>query len=205
MTTPPSDAAIAVIGLACRLPGADTPAAFWDNLAAGREAISFFDPAGAPIEALPPTGEGEVIRAAGVVAGAELFDAALFGCSRLEATMIDPQHRIFLECAYEALDAAGCDPRRTPGAIGVYAGGSETPYLALLRAHRDQLAGATDWQLRLGTGLDFLTSRAAYKLGLRGPAVTVQTGCSTSLVAIHLAAQALLAGDCDVARAGHGR
>ncbi|TMQ23925.1 MAG: acyltransferase domain-containing protein [Deltaproteobacteria bacterium] len=198
----PGDTAIAVIGLACRLPGADTPEALWANLIAGRESIAFFDAAGAPVGAPVVADEGEVIRAAGLVDGAEQFDAALFGFSRLEATMLDPQHRLFLETAYAALDAAGCDPRRCPGLIGVYAGGSETPYLALLRAHRDQLAGATDWQLRLATGVDFLTSRAAYELGLRGPAVTVQTGCSTSLVAIHVAAQALLAGDCDVALAG---
>jgi phthiocerol/phenolphthiocerol synthesis type-I polyketide synthase E len=254
MTPSHGDTAIAVIGLACRLPGADTPDALWADLIAGRESITFFDEAGAPVAspasdptgedrrpagravgsptprdpaspsdptgedrrpagravgsptprdpASPIAGEGELVRAAGLVDGAERFDAALFGFSRLEATMLDPQHRVFLEAAYAALDAAGCDPRRYPGPIGVYAGGSETPYLALLRAHRDQLAGATDWQLRLATGIDFLTSRTAYELGLRGPAITVQTGCSTSLVAIHVAAQALLAGDCDLALAG---
>jgi acyl transferase domain-containing protein len=196
------DTAIAIVGLACRLPGADTPAALWDHLAAGRECVSFFDAAGARVAAPTIAAEGEVIRAAGLLEGPERFDAELFGLSRLEATMLDPQQRVFLETAYSALDAAGCDPRRYRGAIGVYAGGSETPYLGLLRAHRDQLAGASDWQLRLATGLDFLASRAAYELGLRGPAVTVQTGCSTSLVAIHLAAQALLAGDCDAALAG---
>jgi acyl transferase domain-containing protein len=194
---------LAVVGLACRFPGADSAEAFWANLAGGVESITFFGPDGRPCA--QPSGEssvGEEVRAFGLVADADRFDAAAFGFSPLEALMLDPQHRVFLECAREALEDAGYDPARYRGAIGVYAGGSETAYLSTLRARREQLAGASDWQLRLATGMDFLTTRVAYKLGLRGPAVTVQTACSTSLVAIHLAAQALLAGDCDLALAG---
>ncbi|NOK11304.1 type I polyketide synthase [Corallococcus exercitus] len=194
---------LAVVGLACRLPGAANAAEFWSNLAGGVESITFFGPDGRPC-AEPPTERavGEAVPAFGLVADAEMFDAAAFGISPQEALMLDPQHRVFLECAREALEDAGYDPARYRGAIGVFAGGSETDYLSTLRARRDLLAGASDWQLRLATGVDFLTSRVAYKLGLRGPAVTVQTACSTSLVAIHLAAQALLAGDCDIALAG---
>ena len=194
---------IAVVGLACRLPGAANAAEFWSNLAGGVESITFFGPDGRPSE--QPLGEsavGEEVPAFGLVADADRFDAAAFGCSPLEALMLDPQQRVFLECAREALEDAGYDPARYRGAIGLYAGGSETSYLSTLRSRRELLAGASDWQLRLATGMDFLTSRVAYKLGLRGPAVTVQTACSTSLVAIHLAAQALLAGDCDIALAG---
>ncbi len=194
---------VAVVGLACRFPGAANAAEFWSNLAGGVESITFFGPDGRPRE--QPPGEravGEEVPAFGLVADADRFDAAAFGCSPLEALMLDPQHRVFLECAREALEDAGYDPARYRGAIGLYAGGSETSYLSALRARRELLAGASDWQLRLATGVDFLTSRVAYKLGLRGPAVTVQTACSTSLVAIHLAAQALLAGDCDIALAG---
>ncbi|MDY7229539.1 type I polyketide synthase [Hyalangium rubrum] len=194
---------IAVVGLACRLPGAANAEEFWANLAGGVESITFFGPDGRPCQ--QPAGEsasGQEVPAFGMVADADMFDAAAFSCSPLEALMLDPQHRVFLECAREALEDAGYDPARYRGAIGVYAGGSETSYLSALRARRDLLAGASDWQLRLATGVDFLTSRVAYKLGLRGPAVTVQTACSTSLVAIHVAAQALLAGDCDIALAG---
>ncbi|MCP3138286.1 type I polyketide synthase [Pyxidicoccus xibeiensis] len=194
---------LAVVGLACRFPGAANAAEFWSNLARGVESITFFGPDGLPCE--QPPGErtvGEEVPAFGLVAEADGFDAAAFGCSPLEALMLDPQHRVFLECAREALEDAGYDPARYRGAIGLYAGGSETSYLSALRSRRELLAGASDWQLRLATGVDFLTSRVAYKLGLRGPAVTVQTACSTSLVAIHLAAQALLAGDCDLALAG---
>ena len=100
------------------------------------------------------------------------------------------------------MEDAGCDPSSYPGAIGVYGGSTETGYLDRLRAQRDRLPAVSDFQLRVATGIDFLTTRVAYKLGLRGPAVTVQTACSTSLVAIHLAAQALLAGECDMALAG---
>jgi phthiocerol/phenolphthiocerol synthesis type-I polyketide synthase E len=194
---------LAVVGLACRFPGASTAAEFWSNLAAGVESITFFDPAGRPCEQPPGVADvGEVVPAFGLIPDADRFDAAAFGFTPLEALMLDPQHRVFLECSREALEDAGYDPARYRGAMGVYAGGSETEYLSVLRSRRDQLAGASDWQLRLSTGMDFLTSRAAYKLGLKGPAVTVQTACSTSLVAIHMAAQALLAGDCDIALAG---
>ncbi|HXM58726.1 MAG TPA: beta-ketoacyl synthase N-terminal-like domain-containing protein [Candidatus Dormibacteraeota bacterium] len=189
----PDGTRVAVVGLACRLPGAPDADRFWANLAAGVESLTVL-----PGEAAAP---GHV-PAAGVLEDAHLFDAGFFGCSPAEALILDPQQRLFLECAWEALEDAGCDPSTYPGAIGVYAGSSETGHLAALRAERARLPSVTDFQLRVATGIDYLTSRTAYRLGLRGPAVTVQTACSTSLVAIHLAAQALLCGDCDVALAG---
>jgi phthiocerol/phenolphthiocerol synthesis type-I polyketide synthase E len=193
---------VAVIGLACRMPGAGDPDTLWANLVAGVESISQLGPDELPPDAGLEEDGAPLIAACGVLPGAERFDAAFYGYSPLEASLLDPQQRVFLECTSEVLEDAGCDPGRYPGRIGVYAGSSETSYLEVLRSQRRRLAEVQDWQLRLATGLDFLTSRVAYKLGLRGPAVTIQTGCSTSLVAIHLAAQALLAGDCDLALAG---
>ncbi|MER5648750.1 type I polyketide synthase [Streptosporangium sp. NPDC002524] len=183
---------IAIIGMAGRFPGAPDADAFWEGLAAGTEFITR-----SPEE----EGTGRAF-AYGVVPDADLFDAAFFGFSPREALMLDPQQRIFLECAWEALENAGCDPGAYPGVIGVYGGCGDTDHLALLREHRDLFPGVTDWQFRLACGVDFLTSRVAYKLDLNGPAVTVQTACSTSLVAVHQATQALLAGECDVALAG---
>jgi acyl transferase domain-containing protein len=191
---------IAVVGLALRLPGASSPRQYWSNLCTGKESIRFFRPD--DVDAPEGMKQEGCIPAFGTIESPDMFDAGFFDCSPQEGVMLDPQQRVFLECAYEALQDAGCDPAREPGAIGVYAGSSETSYLQALRAHRDLVGGASDWQLRLATGIDFLTTRVAYKLGLRGPAVTVQTGCSTSLVAVHMACQALLAGDCDVALAG---
>ncbi|MFJ6573341.1 type I polyketide synthase [Streptomyces sp. NPDC091292] len=185
------DASIAVIGMAGRFPGAADLDAFWRNTAAGTDTITRrgTTPGGHP-------------SAYGIVEDADLFDAEFFGYAPSEALMLDPQHRVFLECVWQALEHAGCDPGAYPGLIGVYAGSGDTDHLALLRTHRDLFPGATDWQFRLATGMDFLTSRVAYKLGLKGPAVTVQTACSTSLVAVHQACQALLAGECDTAVAG---
>ncbi|WP_436762330.1 type I polyketide synthase [Streptosporangium sp. V21-05] len=182
---------IAIIGMAGRFPGAPDVDAFWEGLAAGTEFIT----------RSPEEGTGRV-SAYGVVPDADLFDAGFFGFSPREALMLDPQQRIFLECAWEALENAGCDPGAYPGVIGVYGGCGDTDHLAMLRERRDLFPGVTDWQFRLACGMDFLTSRVAYKLDLNGPAVTVQTACSTSLVAVHQAAQALLAGECDVALAG---
>jgi acyl transferase domain-containing protein len=179
--------------MACRFPGAQTPEELWKNLVGGVESIS---PLG-PLDAA--TGHQ---AACGVVENADRFDAAFFGYAPREALLLDPQHRVFLECSWAALEDAGYDPARYPGAIGVYAGSSHTQYPSVLMSQRHRLGAVSEFQIRIATGMDFLTTRVAYKLGLTGPAITVQTGCSTSLVAIHLAAQALLAGDCDMALAG---
>jgi phthiocerol/phenolphthiocerol synthesis type-I polyketide synthase E len=168
---------VAIVGMAGRFPGAADLDEFWTNLAAGVESST----------PLPAQDE---------------FDAGFFGFGEGEALLLEPQQRVFLETCWAALEDAGCDPAGHSGAIGVYAGSSQTEYLSALRANRSRLALVSDWQLRLATGMDFLTSRVAYKLGLRGPAVTVQTACSTSLVATHLACQALLGGDCDLALSG---
>lgn len=181
---------LAVIGMAGRFPGAPDLRAFWDNLTRGRDSITRY-PA-----------NPDYVPALGVLEGADEFDAAFFGYPPREALILDPQQRLFLTCAWEALEDAGYDPRGCPGPVGVYAGSSQTGYLETLQAHRHRLGPVSEWQLRLATGMDFLTSRVAHRLGLTGPTVTVQTACSTSLVAIHLAAQALLSGECDLALAG---
>jgi phthiocerol/phenolphthiocerol synthesis type-I polyketide synthase E len=176
---------IAVIGASGRFPGARDLEGFWANLAADRESVTSF-------------GTGSY----GVIPDADAFDAAFFGYAPAEALILDPQHRVFMECAWEALEIAGYDPAAYPGPIGVYAGCADTSHAQALQDARPRLTGMSQWQLKLAAGADFLTSRTAYKLGLTGPAITVQTACSTSLVAVHLAAQALLAGECDIALAG---
>lgn len=187
---------IAVIGLACRFPGAWGAGQFWRNLIDGTDSVTRATPR--PV----PGGTGEYVPARGELGDAEWFDAEYFGFSPREARVTSPQHRVFLECAAAALDNAGHDPWRHPGSIGVYAGGTQTGYAELLRSARDRLPSVTDWEILIGSGADFMPSRTAYKLGLRGPAVAVQAACATSLVAVHMAMRALRAGDCDIALAG---
>jgi amino acid adenylation domain-containing protein/non-ribosomal peptide synthase protein (TIGR01720 family) len=196
---------IAIIGMAGRFPGAGDVERFWENLVAGVESITFFSE-----EELRAVGveagllaDPSYVRARAVIAEAELFDAALFGFSPREAEVIDPQQRLLLECAWEALERAGYDPRRFPGPIGVFAGAGINTYLLSNLQHNPEVMGSVgSFQAMLGSGGDFLSTRISYKLGLRGPSLTVQTACSTSLVAVHLAVQSLLNGECDMALAG---
>ncbi|HYN22225.1 MAG TPA: SDR family NAD(P)-dependent oxidoreductase, partial [Thermoanaerobaculia bacterium] len=196
---------IAIIGMAGRFPGAGDVDRFWGNLVAGVESISFFSEAElreVGVEA-GLLADPSFVRARAVIDGAELFDAALFGFSPREAEVIDPQQRLLLECAWEALERAGYDPRRFPGPIGVFAGAGFNTYLLSNLQHNPEVMGSIgSFQALLGSGGDFLATRISYKLGLRGPSLTVQTACSTSLVAVHLAVQSLLNGECDMALAG---
>ncbi|MFD3936222.1 type I polyketide synthase [Streptomyces sp. NPDC058611] len=196
-----TDGFIAVIGMAGRFPGAADIDEFWANLAAGIESITREVPqvfAGGA----PDGSDLTYVPSRGRLDGAEWFDADHFGYSAKEAFLIDPQHRVFLECSAAALEDAGQDPDRFPGAIGVYGGSTETRYAQALSAQREQLAGVTEDDILLGTSPDFLVSRTAERLGLRGPAIAVQSACATALVAIHTAGRGLLAGDCDMALAG---
>src|SRR4051812_19318554 len=196
---------IAVIGMAGRFPGADTLEEFWTMIAAGREGISEIPDAELRAAGTPEAwlSDPAFVRRLGVLRDVEGFDAAFFGYSPREAELLEPAHRLFLECAWEALEDAGCDPARTPGAVGVYAGAGEPGYAHAHLLARPELVEALGWfAINLGSNPDFLATRTAYKLDLRGSALGVQTGCSTSLVAVHLAAQALLARECDVALAG---
>jgi amino acid adenylation domain-containing protein/non-ribosomal peptide synthase protein (TIGR01720 family) len=194
---------IAIVGMAGRFPGAGTIEDFWDNLRRGVESIRFFDAAelaaaGVPAELLA---DPRYVRARGVVADADKFDAGLFGYTPREAEIMDPQQRVFLECAWEALEHAGCDPEQFAGPIGVFAGTGFNSYLRLL-ASDPALADYNAVQLGIASDKDFLATRVAYKLNLRGPSLAVQTACSTSLVAVHIACRSLQSGDCAVALAG---
>src|SRR5581483_5809959 len=132
----------------------------------------------------------------------DLFDASFFGYSPREAELIDPQHRLFLECAWEALEQAGYDARRYPGQIGVYAGASWSAYVSHVFANSEIIESAGALAAGIGNRADHLPTRVSYKLNLRGPSLNVQTACSTSLVAVHQACRSLVDGDCDIALAG---
>jgi acyl transferase domain-containing protein len=196
---------IAIVGLAARFPGAADAAGFWRNLRDGVESISFFDDeelAAAGVDAAL-LADPRYVRAKGSLAGAELFDAAFFGFTLREAEIMDPQHRVFLECAWEALEDAGCDPERPAGRIGLWAGSGPSSYLlGNLLPNPQALERLGGFQAMLLNDRDFLATRIAYKLDLKGPAAAVQTACSTSLVATHMACQSLLSGECDLALAG---
>ena len=196
---------VAVIGMAGRFPGADTLEEFWSNLKGGVESVTFFSDdelraAGVPDELLS---NPAYVKGTGALRDVERFDAAFFGYSPREAEALEPSHRLFLECAWEALENAGVDPARPSGPVGVYAGVGPAYYTDhVIRANPELAETIGEFQLVVGSGKDFFATRVSYKLDLRGPAVSVQTGCSTSLVAVHTAVQALLSRECDVALAG---
>jgi phthiocerol/phenolphthiocerol synthesis type-I polyketide synthase E len=196
---------IAVIGIACRFPGADSPDEFWRNLREGREsirALSDADLDAAGVDAALRR-DRRYVRAKGVLDGADAFDAGLFGVTPREAALMDPQQRVFLETAWSALDDAAYDPRRYDGRIGVFAGSILSMYLLRnLAPNREVMNGAGNFQIAVGNDPTFLATSASYHLDLRGPSVSVGTACSTSLVAVHLACQSLLAFESDMALAG---
>ncbi|HEX2188125.1 MAG TPA: type I polyketide synthase, partial [Longimicrobiaceae bacterium] len=197
--------AVAVIGMAGRFPGARDVEEFWRNLREGVHSISFFGDEELVEAGVDPAllRDPEYVRAGGVLEGIDRFDAGFFGFNPREAEVLDPQHRVFLETAWEALENAGHAPGATPLAVGVYAGSSSSHYLHRHVLTRPEIADAVGaFQVHIGNDKDFLATRASYKLNLRGPALSVQTGCSTGLVSVHLACQALLNGECDLAVAG---
>ncbi|MEC0207770.1 beta-ketoacyl synthase N-terminal-like domain-containing protein [Paenibacillus ehimensis] len=182
---------IAIIGMAGRFPGAGDLEQFWTNLRDGQESItSFKEP------------EKNRVHAAGILEEAADFDAVFFGMTPREAEMTDPQHRLFLECAYEALESAGYPPTRCPERVGVYAGSGHSDYLQHVLSHDELAESFGPFQIGIGNHPDFLATRVSYKFNLSGPSVAVQTACSSSLVAVHMACQALLTYECDMAIAG---
>jgi len=196
---------IAIVGMAGRFPGAKNVAEFWRNVRDGVESISFFTD-----EELAAAGlDGEMlahpnyVRAAGVIDDIEMFAAPFFGINPREAEVIDPQQRLFLECAWEALEDAGYNSEAYDGRIGVYAGAGMNTYLLYnLYSNREVIRSVGDFQVMIGNDKDFLPTRVSYKLNLRGPSVSVQTACSTSLVAVCLACQSLQAFQSDMVLAG---
>jgi acyl transferase domain-containing protein/acyl carrier protein len=195
---------IAIIGMAARLPGAKDIATFWENLRAGRETIHGFSD-----EELSEAGVSQAefehpsyVKAAPILDDIDQFDAAFFGYSPIEATFMDPQQRLLLECAWQTLEDAGYTGARSSDAIGVYAGIKMNTYVAHFFAN-PQLFGPEDrMQIMMGNGDFSLSTRISYKLNLKGPSYMLQTACSTSLAAVHLACQALLLDECRMALAG---
>jgi acyl transferase domain-containing protein len=199
-----AESSVAVVGIACRFPGARDAGQFWQNLTQGVESITFFTD-----DELRATGLDEAtisrpdyVKAKGVLPEWDEFDAQFFGVSPREAELLDPQHRVFLECAWHALEDAGHDPEREPGRVGVFGGAGTAYYLS--RTY-------DNWRLQRDSGLvaivtsgdkDYLTTRVSYELNLKGPSINVQSACSTSLVAIVLGTHNLLSYQCDVVLAG---
>ncbi|MDH6144551.1 acyl transferase domain-containing protein [Kitasatospora sp. GP30] len=199
-----TDTHLAIVGLACRFPGAATPEEYWDNLVAGRDCVRPFT-----AEELAEWGHDPAVLddprqvpMHGIVDGIGEFDADFFQFSTRDATLLNPQHRLFLECAWEALERAGYDPRAVPGTVGVYAGAGRNGYPMLVQAQAERFPGVDDLALAISNEPEHLATRVSYKLGLTGPSMAVLTACSSSLVAVHEAGRALLAGDCDLALAG---
>jgi amino acid adenylation domain-containing protein len=196
---------IAVIGMAGRFPGANDLKAFWQNLRDGVESITFFTDEELLAAGVDPAtlSQPNYVKAASNVDDVDLFDASFFGYNHREAEITHPQHRVFLECAWEALENAGYDTERYDGLIGAFAGtGTNHYWLFALYTNPQLTQAAGDIQTMVGSDLDYLTTRVSYKLNLKGPSYTVFTACSTSLVATHLACQSLLNGECDMALAG---
>ncbi len=195
---------VAVIGMAGRFPGAKNVEEFWANLRAGVESITHFSE-----EDLRRAGESEVllqnsayVRVGRTIEDDDQFDAALFSYSPREAELVDPQQRMFLECAWEALEHAGYDTERFSGPVGVYSGIKLTTYLWNIYSNPALLASVGELNAQIANDRDYVSTRISYKLGLGGPSMNVQSACSTSLVAVHLACQGLLAGETDMALAG---
>jgi acyl transferase domain-containing protein/thioesterase domain-containing protein/acyl carrier protein len=197
---------IAIVGMAIRVPGASTPEQYWTNLRGGVESLSELRDEtllarGVSRSALA---DPNYVRAAMELAGVDQFDPEFFGFSAKEAAILDPQHRQFYEVCWEALERAGHPPARFDGAIGVFAGCGMGAYFAYNILSNSELLDSVGLFLLRHTGndKDFLATRVSYSFDLKGPSVNVQTACSTSLVATHLAVQSLLSGETDMALAG---
>lgn len=206
LAEPDGDTDIAIIGLACRFPGARNATEFWENLEAGRESVrdvseeEYLEAGGDPAALNDPY----LVRVESDFPEMDCFDAKFFGYSLAEAELLDPQQRIFLECGYHALEDAGYYAADYPGAIGVYAGADESRYY--LNNLYPWLTGSptsmTAFSAQTANSSGMLSTRLSYHLGLQGPSIFVQTTCSTSLVAVHLACQDLLSYAADMALAG---
>ena len=196
---------IAIIGLSGRFPGANTVTEFWENLCNGVESIHFFDDEELLAAGVEPAllHHSDYVRAAPLLDDVEQFDAAFFAIPPHEAELMDPQQRLFLECSWAAMECAGYDPDRAYERVGVFAGAGANSYLLTHLASNTALMEREGFfKIALLNEKDHLAMRTSYKLKLNGPSMNVNTACSTSLVAIHLAVQSLLSGECDMALAG---
>lgn len=197
---------VAIIGAAGRFPGARTLTQFWHNLRHGVESVKFFTD-----EELLALGESPellrnpaYVKAQPVLEDFDQFDASFFGFSPLDAALMDPQHRLFLEVGWEMLEDAGYESESCPGNVGVFATCGMNAYMMFnLVNNRRIMDSVGEWLVRhTGNDMNFLATRLSYELNLKGPSLNVQTACSSALVAVHLACQSLLSGECDMALAG---
>ena len=203
---------IAVIGMSGRFPGAANTDEFWRNLVNAKDTIAHFTEAELEYSVATPAdlAQGKkFVRARGILEDAAMFDAAFFGIAPREAELMDPQHRLFLECSWEALESAGYDPETYAGMIGVYAGLSLNTYLIYNLGSNPRFAAnfagnfqVGEYHTLTGNDKDFMPTRVSFRLNLRGPSMTVQCGCSTSLVAIAQACSSLLSYQSDMVLAG---
>jgi len=199
------DRGVAVIGMALRVPGAPGIDEFWSRLIGGEETISFFSQEELEVSLTGKMLEGHLplVPAGGILGDIEVFDAGFFGYTPREAEIMDPQQRLFLEYSWMALEDAGYVGETYGGSIGVYAGVGWNIYLLNnILSNPGVIKSMGEFQTMIGNDKDFIATRVGYRLNLRGPAVTVQAACSTSLVAIHMAKQSILNGECDIALAG---
>ncbi|PCJ56710.1 MAG: hypothetical protein COA79_18065 [Planctomycetota bacterium] len=207
---------IAVVGMACRFPGANDVETFWENLKEGKESISFFTEEEAKEAGVNPEwyGKDQYVFAAPVIEDVDMFDPEFFGITGRDADLMDPQQRVAIEVAWETLERAGYNPKSYDGSIGVYAGAGMNTYLinnilpnknnlttknSLDVYNLDSLGG---FQIMITNDKDYISTRISYCLDLKGPSVNVQTACSTSLVAVHMASQSIISGESDMALAG---
>lgn len=196
--------AIAIVGMAGQFPGAVNIDEYWRNLVQGIESISFFSETDLDQANIPKTlyTNPQYVKAKGIIDKPEFFDANFFGYATSEAINLDPQQRLFLECAWQALEHAGYDSEQVDAAIGVFASSGFSSYLLASQTNIYQTNTEQLYQLMLGNDKDYLSTRVSYELNLKGPSVNIQTACSSSLVAVHMACQSLLNGECDMALAG---
>ncbi|CDZ34083.1 Non-ribosomal peptide synthase [Neorhizobium galegae bv. officinalis] len=197
---------IAIVGMALRVPGARNVSEFWENLRDGVESVRTFSPEDLIAEGEDPERlhHPNYVPRGADLPDMEMFDAEFFGLNPKEAAIMDPQHRHFLECAWEAMEDAGRTPNNQPGPVGIFAGcGMGSYFYFNVCSNRNLIDQVGMFLLRhTGNDKDFLATRASFAFDLRGPSVNVQTACSTSLVAVHYACQSLISGECDMALAG---
>ncbi|WP_414575217.1 SDR family NAD(P)-dependent oxidoreductase [Anabaena sp. CCY 9402-a] len=200
----PTELEIAIIGITGKFPGANNLEEYWQNLRNGIESVTNLTDEQIQKNGVDPAQlkHPNYVKRQAIIDNIEYFDAEFFGFNPREAEILDPQHRLFLECAWTALEDAGYNPENYTGAIGVYAGAAMNNYLLNLVTNPQIQNQVSRYQLFLSNDKDFLTTRVSYKLNLRGPSLDIQTACSTSLVAVHVACQSLLSGECDIALAG---
>ncbi|MEO1410702.1 MAG: amino acid adenylation domain-containing protein [Bacteroidota bacterium] len=205
---PTSGLDIAIVGMSARYPGAKNIGEFWQNLRTGKDVSREVREEDLRAAGLDPAllNDPDFVRRALFLDDADCFDADFFGYLPAEAALMDPQHRVYLECAYAALEDAGYDPSRFPGLIGIYGGIARNTYLVNnVMSHPQYFRSLDDFMLGIALEKDFPATRVAYQLHLRGPAINVQTACSSSGAALHLACQTLRNGDADMMLVGGGR